>query len=101
MNVQTVKIGRSYVGGQVGYHPTILIGTMVVENIGVLDTPQTYRFEENKVQENFECSTLDCRKAGVPAMVALSAETEEAIKKQVAFVVDKTDCPFIIQGTTP
>jgi len=98
MSLQTINIGRFHTGGRVGCHPTILIGTLFVENIGLLDTPATYRFEPEKVQEKIDCSSLVCKKAGVPVVIALSAKTKVAILKQIEFIVEKTDCSFLILG---
>lgn len=100
MSVHALNIGQFQTGGHVGSHPTILIGTLFVENIGLLDTPQTYRFEAEKVQEKIICSSLACKICGVPVVVELSAKTEEAVLKQIAFLVEKTDCSFIVQSIT-
>jgi len=97
--LQTINIGRFCAGGQVGSHPTILIGSLFVENIGLLDTPETYRFETEKVQNKIDCNTIDCWKTGVPVVIELSVKTEEAILMQIEFIVERTDFSFLVRGT--
>jgi len=99
MSLQTINIGRFYTGGEVGSHPTILIGTLFVEDIGLLYDTGTFRIEAGKVQENIEINTRNCRKIGMPVIINLFTKTEEAFSKQIEFVIAKTDFPFLISGS--
>jgi tetrahydromethanopterin S-methyltransferase subunit H len=93
-----VEIGNIKIGGQPGELPTVLIGSLFHERHRIVKNRKLGIFDKRKARRLIEVQQKLSDKTGVPCMIDIVAENDEALIKYVDFVSEATDVPFLING---
>lgn len=89
-------IGGIKVGGQPGENPPLLIANMFQKGDRILESRTQRKFDRARATEYIrQLETLPAQ-TGVPALVAMVANTPDEIKAYVDFFIGVTDMPFAI-----
>ncbi|MEK6690567.1 MAG: tetrahydromethanopterin S-methyltransferase subunit H [Nitrospirota bacterium] len=87
------SIGNIKVGGQPGENPPFLIASMFHNKDRIL-TDRKGDFDRQKAKELIKKQEELSRSTGIPAMVAMVANTPEEAKVYIDFYLETTDMPF-------
>lgn len=98
--MKKVAIGRICAGGQIRSQPTIFIGTLFVENVGPLYGNNQFLFDEQAARRCINQETDHCAQFELPVIIDYFFNNQDAAKKQIAFLADQTDFPFMISGSS-
>jgi tetrahydromethanopterin S-methyltransferase subunit H len=86
-------------GGQVGQHPTVLIGTIFYDRHKIVSDPVKGVFDRNKAEELIKTQEEMSDKTGNPAVLDVVGNMSEALNKYIDFVAAMTDKPFLVDST--
>jgi len=95
----SLKIGQHYLGGNVGENPTALFGTIFFEGQDLIIDSEKGLFDDQKARKQIHISSKTCQELAVPLFLDVVAETEQAISKEIEFVVKEFDTPFLIDAS--
>lgn len=90
------NIGGLKVGGQPGENPPLLIGNMFQKGDLILESRKEGRFNKKAAEERIHELERISQETGVPAMIAMVANSEEEIKMYIDFFTSVTEMPFAI-----
>jgi tetrahydromethanopterin S-methyltransferase subunit H len=94
---QTVaEFGGVKFGGQPGENPPLLVGSMFQKGDKLLDSRKAGAFDRAKATEYVKTMERLSAETGIPAMVALVANTADEMKAYVDFWTSVTDMPFAL-----
>ncbi len=82
------------IGGQPGENPPLLIASMFHNKDRILEDRKTGKFDRNRATELIRKQEELSRKTGIPAMVAMVANTPEEAQVYIDFYLETTDMPF-------
>lgn len=94
------KIGDVEIGGQPGELPPVLIGSIFHEGHGIVKDREHGVFNADKARKLLIRQERISKKTGIPHMLDVVAETEEAMEKNIDFVTDHSQAPFLINAPT-
>lgn len=86
-------ISGTKIGGQAGEYPPLLIASMFHNKDRIL-TDRKGDFDRQKAKELIKKQEELSRSTGIPAMVAMVANTPEEAKVYIDFYLETTDMPF-------
>ena len=89
------------VGGQPGEYPTLLVGSIFYSGDPVVEDASHGDFKVDKAKELLDREEELSLKLGVPRVTDVVAESVEAIKRYLEFVLKTTDSPMMIDSTRP
>ena len=89
-------IGGLKVGGQPGENPPLLIGNMFQKGDVILKSRKGGAFDRKAAEERIREVERYSRETGVPALIAMVANSEEEIKGYIDFFTSVTEIPFAI-----
>jgi tetrahydromethanopterin S-methyltransferase subunit H len=89
-------IGSIKVGGPLGKNPPLLIGNMFQKGDLILESRKEGKFNRGVAEEKIRELEQASRETGVPAMIAMVANSAEEMKTYVEFFVTVTEMPFAI-----
>lgn len=96
MEQKVFQIGGAKVGGQPGENPPLMIANMFQKGDKIIESRKERKFDREKAKEYIsELETLS-QQTGVPALVALVANSADEMKTYVDFYVSQTSMPFAI-----
>ncbi|HHN64859.1 MAG TPA: tetrahydromethanopterin S-methyltransferase subunit H [Nitrospirae bacterium] len=82
------------IGGQPGEHPPLLIASMFHNKDRILIDRKRAEFDRERATELIRRQEELSRSTGIPAMVAMVANTPEEAQVYIDFYVETTDMPF-------
>jgi len=89
-------IGGVKVGGQPGENPPLLIGNMFQKGDVILKSRKGGAFDRKAAEDRIREVERHSREAGIPALIAMVANSEEEIKGYIDFFTSVTEMPFAI-----
>lgn len=95
----TIGIGKHQLGGPVGTFPTVLCGTIFFAGQKLLHDEEKGHFDTRAALAQIRSNHDACGDFAVPLFLDVVAETPEAIRRQIEFVVRETDMPFLIDAS--
>ncbi|MEM1767146.1 MAG: tetrahydromethanopterin S-methyltransferase subunit H [Candidatus Bathyarchaeia archaeon] len=98
---QIFEIGNVKVGGQPGELPTVLIASIFYEGQKIVKDPEKGEFDAKAAEELLNRLEQLRDVTGVPFMLDVVGTGEEAFKKYIDFVAEKTDAPFLMDAISP
>ncbi len=90
------RIGNIEFGGQPGEKPPVLMGNIFQKGDVMLESRKEGRFNRHGTAERIYNLERVSRETGVPAMVAIVANSVDEIKRYIDFLVSITEMPFAI-----
>lgn len=90
------NIGGLKVGGQPGEHAPLLIGSMFQKGDILIESRKERKFDRKGARERIREMERLSQETGVPAMVAMVANTLDEMKTYVDFLINVTSLPFAI-----
>lgn len=90
------NIGGVKVGGQLGENPPLLIGNMFQKGDLILEDRKEGKFNRKVAKERIQELERTAQETGLPAMIAMVANSEEEIKGYIDFFTSVTEMPFAI-----
>jgi tetrahydromethanopterin S-methyltransferase subunit H len=98
MKQKIYQIGNFKIGGQPGELPTLLIGNVFYKGMPEVSNHKEGGFDKKAVLKWIRLAETFSEKSGVPHFLDVMAMYPEAIREYVAFVVEQTSAPFLIDG---
>jgi len=95
------KVGKVPVGGRPGEYPTVLIGSIFHKGQKIVKDPRRGIFDRKLAETLLNKQDELSEKTGVPCMLDVAGESQEALKRHVEFVSEVTEAPILIDGPTP
>ncbi len=84
------------IGGQPGENAPLLIGNMFQKGDSILENRKEGKFNQEGARERIEELERLSKETGIPAMVAMVANSEEEIRTYIDFFTSVTEMPFAI-----
>jgi tetrahydromethanopterin S-methyltransferase subunit H len=94
-----IRIGDVELGGDPGELPVVLIGSIFHEGHGIVEDRSIGKFNEVRARKLILRQERASKKTGVPCMLDVVAETEEAMERNLSFVAGTTDSPILVNAT--
>lgn len=88
------QIGNFKIGGQPGENPPLLISSMFHNGDRILESRKERKFNKEKAREYILKQQELTQQTGVPALVAVVANSVDELKAYVDFLLETTDQPF-------
>ena len=88
------EINGIKIGGQPGENPPLLIASMFHNKDRILEDRKTAKFNRKRATELIRIQEELSKKTGIPAMVAMVANTPEEARVYIDFYLETTDMPF-------
>jgi len=95
------RIGNIKVGGQPGENPPVLISNMFQKGDGLIESRKEHKFNRKEAEERLREMERLSQETGLPAMVAMVANSADEMKAYIDFFVSVTDMPFAIDIWMP
>ena len=89
-------IGGVKLGGQLGENPPLLIGNMFQKGDLIVEDRKGGKFNRKVAEERIQELERTAQETGIPAMIAMVANSEEEIKGYIDFFTGVTEMPFAI-----
>ncbi len=89
------------VGGQPGEYPTLLVGSIFYTGDPIVSDAAAGDFDAEKAKELLDREAELSSSLGVPRVTDVVAESAEAVKRYLDFVLKTTDGPVMIDSTRP
>jgi tetrahydromethanopterin S-methyltransferase subunit H len=93
------NIGRIRIGGTRGENPTVLAGTIFYSGHKIVEDAKKGTFDQDLAEELVNLQDEVSEETGIPSIVHIFSESEEAIGKYMDFIVGITEAPIIIDST--
>ncbi len=94
-NPKEIEIAGLKLGGQTGKNPPALIGTMFYNGHKILTESG---FDANKAESLLNAHIQASHDSGLPSMMNVFGAGEDALVKQVEFVLERTNIPVLIDS---
>jgi tetrahydromethanopterin S-methyltransferase subunit H len=91
---QVCQIGSLTVGGQFGERPPLLIASMFQKGDRILDNRKNGRFDQNLAEEYVKRQEALAAQTGIPALVALVANSADEMALYIDWFTSISDQPF-------
>lgn len=95
-----VKVGKSVLGGAVGEYPTAVLGTLFFSGQNLLVDCEQGVFDEAAAKAQIRISQEAAERSGVSLFLDVVAETPNAMKNYLDFVIKCTSLPFLIDASS-
>jgi len=95
------RIGNIKVGGQPGENPPILISNMFQKGDGLIESRKEHKFNRKEAEARLKEMEHLSQETGLPAMVAMVANSTDEMKAYIDFFISVTDMPFAIDIWVP
>ena len=95
------RIGNIKVGGQPGENPPVLISNMFQKGDVLIESRKEHKFNRKEAEERLREMERLSQETGLPAMVAMVANSADEMKAYIDFFVSVTDMPFAIDIWMP
>jgi tetrahydromethanopterin S-methyltransferase subunit H len=96
LDQKVCHIGGIKVGGPLGENPPLLIGNMFQKGDLILESRKEGKFNRDVAEEKIRELEQISKETGVPAMIAMVANSAEEMKTYIDFFVTVTEMPFAI-----
>ena len=96
----TYDYGHIRLGGQLGEHPTVLIGSIFHTGHQIVSDHVHGVFDKRKAEHLINLQSEMSDRTGNPCMVDVVGETSEALIKYLDFVSEIADTPLLLNGST-
>ena len=90
------NIAGSYIGGQPGQNPPLMVGNMFQKGDKLLESRKEGKFDRKKATERICELEQTVQETGIPGLVGLVANTADEMKTYIDFYTGVTDLPFSI-----
>lgn len=90
------RIGNAVFGGQPGENPPLLMGNIFQKGDVMLEDRKAGRFNREGTRERIKKLEQLSAETGVPALIAMVANTVDEMKRYIDFFIETTDMPFAI-----
>ena len=97
---EVYDIAGQKVGGQLGEYPTLMVGSIFYDGHNLVEDDKKGLFDEEKAENQINRVEELSESTGNPSMLDVVGGTAESLINYIDFVADKTDLPFLIDGTT-
>lgn len=98
---ERISINGIPLGGEMGENPTVLIGSIFYDRHRIVQDMNKGIFDESRAEDLIKQQDEWATKTGCPAMIDVIGSTPEAIRRYLAFVVEVSDSPFLVDGSSP
>lgn len=98
-NFQTVKIGDIQLGGRIGELPTVLVGSIFYRHHEIVRDAQSGDFDQAQAKKILDKEKEVSESTGNPRLLDVIAETPEAMIRYLAFIIENSDAPFLIDSS--
>jgi len=95
------RIGNIKMGGQPGENPPVLISNMFQKGDVLIESRKEHKFNRKEAEERLREMERLSQETGLPAMVAMVANSADEMKSYIDFFVSVTDMPFAIDIWMP
>ena len=96
---QTVaKIGNTYIGGQSGENPVVMVATVFYTNHAALLDEKTGKIDKQLVEQELNEYSEIIEETGMQGIIDVVGGYPEALLKQCEFIADAVDYPFLVDG---
>ena len=96
---QTVKIGDIQLGGRIGELPTVLVGSIFYRHHEIVRDAQSGEFDQAQAKKILDKEKEVSESTGNPRLLDVIAETPEAMIRYLAFIIENSDAPFLIDSS--
>ncbi|MGB7532743.1 MAG: tetrahydromethanopterin S-methyltransferase subunit H [Halobacteriota archaeon] len=93
------EIGGVKVGGQPGECATVMCGTIFYAKHYLVEDAEKGIFDKKAAEDVLNKQDEFSDLTGNPCMMQIFSESPEAMEKEIAFCVEKSDSPFLIDST--
>ncbi len=97
--VVEVKIGEYILGGAAGRCPPALLGTIFFHNQKLMRDPEQGLFDERAALAQIQAAAAACQGLNLPLFLDVVAETPQAARRQVEFVLTRCRLPLFIDAS--
>ncbi|MCK4555024.1 MAG: tetrahydromethanopterin S-methyltransferase subunit H [Candidatus Aenigmarchaeota archaeon] len=94
-NPKELDIAGVKIGGQTGKNPPVLVGTMFYNGHKILNDSG---FDANKAENLLNTHMQASHDSGLPSMMNVFGAGEDALVKQVEFVLERTNIPVLLDS---
>lgn len=98
---ERITINGIAMGGELGEHPTVLIGSIFYDRHRIVGDMDHGIFDEARAERLITQQDEWAAKTGCPAMIDVIGSTPEAIRRYLAFVKEVSDSPILVDGSSP
>ena len=98
---QIARIAGVELGGQMGDHPPVLIGSIFYSGHKIVQDPLEGIFDAAEAKRLMDRAAELSAQHAVPHIVDVIAETEQAMKRYIEFVAENSKEPFLVDATNP
>lgn len=88
------------IGGQPGQLPTVMVGSIFYHGDKIVRDEKEGIFDKEKAEELLNKEEEVSARTGNPRIIDVVGAWPKALIKYIDFIADKTDSPFLIDGTT-
>lgn len=96
---QRAKIHNIELGGTPGEFPTVLVGSIFYRNHRIVLDAQRGEFDEDQAKYLLAKEKEMSEATGNPQLLDIIAETPEAMIRYLAFIIENSDAPFLIDSS--
>ncbi|MDD2556072.1 MAG: hypothetical protein PHX16_07010 [Syntrophaceticus sp.] len=96
---QTAKIHDIQLGGRAGELPTVLIGSIFYRHHNIVRDVKSGEFDEVQAKVILDKEKEVSDSTGNPRLLDVIAETPEAMIRYLAFIIENSDAPFLIDSS--
>ncbi len=97
----TTTIHSATLGGPIGAHPTVLIGSIFYDRHRIVADMMRGDFDEVEAERLIRQQDEWAQKTGCPAMIDVIGSTPEAICRYLEFVTGVSNSAFLVDGSSP
>ncbi|MEM2466613.1 MAG: tetrahydromethanopterin S-methyltransferase subunit H [Candidatus Bathyarchaeia archaeon] len=95
------QIGNVTIGGQPGEYPTVLMGSIFYSKHEIVKDAVKGEFDRKAAEDLLNMEEKLSEETGIPCIIDVLGETNEALCKYIDFIADHTDSPFLIDSSNP
>lgn len=94
------RIGDVEIGGQPGELPTVMIGSIFYSGDPLVSDAKRGLFDKTRAKSLLEKEGELSRELALPRIIDVIAETSEAMKRYIDFILENTESPFLVDSTS-
>jgi tetrahydromethanopterin S-methyltransferase subunit H len=97
---QTFEVGGVRTGGQPGFLPTVMIGSVFYHGHKIFIDEDRDEFDRDEAAKRIRLQEEFSRRTGNPGMLDVVGATPEALQSHLEFAASVTEMPLLLDGTT-
>lgn len=101
MEQKRLKIGNVEIGGQPGELPTVLMGSIFYRGDKLVSDQEKGVFDKSQALELLQIEEKLSKTYCIPRIIDVVAETVPAMINYLEFIMENTDCPFLVDSSHP